>query len=100
MVGTVEPHRGQCDIPVTTTPVEDPQHNVHKIKSAVLDINGKETTILLQPFSDRIFVLVTQMNKMGTIVSFRVTYFFLLLMHILSYVFSDWSLSSFVNLLR
>lgn len=68
MIGTVDSSSTHPAVPVLA-PRHDARHNAHDIRSAVLEINGIETTVLVQPFSDRIFVLVTQMNKMGTIVS-------------------------------
>lgn len=68
MVGPLDPTAHSHDIPVSA-PADDGGHNAHFIKSSTVEINGRNTDFLVQPFSDRIFVLVTQMRKMGTTVS-------------------------------
>lgn len=49
-------------------PIEDRGHNAHRIRTETILIDGKKTDFILQPFSDRIFMIVTQFEKMGTIV--------------------------------
>lgn len=66
MVGSVHPS-GTSAIPVARV-TTDASHNANSIKTATLLINNNPTTILVEPFSDRIFVLVTQSAKLGTIV--------------------------------
>ncbi|CAN8076337.1 unnamed protein product [Agarophyton chilense] len=68
MVGTLDPTARHNDIPVGA-PTEDGGHNAHFIKSAIVQICDHRTNILVQPFSDRVFVLVSQMEKMGTTLS-------------------------------
>lgn len=70
MVGPLNNAVRHNDIPVVA-PSGDAGHNAHKIKSARVTINGRETEFIVQPFSDRIFVIVTQMKKMGTMVCFH-----------------------------
>lgn len=50
-------------------PSEDREHNAHKIRTASLEIEGVMTDFIVQPFSDRIFVIATQLQKLGTLVS-------------------------------
>lgn len=50
-------------------PSDDREHNAHKIRTASLEIEGVMTDFIVQPFSDRIFVIATQLQKLGTLVS-------------------------------
>lgn len=50
-------------------PVDDSEHNAHKIRTASMEIEGIMTDFIVQPFSDRIFVIATQLQKLGTLVS-------------------------------
>lgn len=50
-------------------PADDPSHIVHKVRSEICDIDGIPTTFILQPYSDRVFIIVTQSDKLGTILS-------------------------------
>lgn len=50
-------------------PEDDRDHVTHKIRTATLQIEGVATDFIVQPFSDRIFVIVTQLHKLGTLVS-------------------------------
>lgn len=50
-------------------PADDLNHNAHRIQSACVEIDGIPTTFLIEPFADRIFIIVTQLNKLGTILS-------------------------------
>ncbi|KAI0566704.1 Proteasome assembly chaperone 3 [Gracilaria domingensis] len=68
MVGTLDPTARHNAIPISA-PTDDSGHNAHFIKSATVQICDRRTDFLVQPFSDRIFVLVTQMEKMGTTLS-------------------------------
>lgn len=52
-----------------SAPPEDLGHNAHKILTDTITIDGHATDFIVQPFSDRIFIIVTQFEKMGTIVS-------------------------------
>lgn len=70
MVGPIDDRGRQGDIPIRV-PDNDSGHVAHSIKSATVEINGNRTNFLAEPFHDRIFVLVTQNQKMGTIVSTR-----------------------------
>lgn len=51
-------------------PVDDNEHIAHKIRTASVEIEGVMTDIIVQPFSDRILVIATQLQKLGTLVSF------------------------------
>lgn len=50
-------------------PRDDASHNAHKIRTACVTIDGSPTHIIVQPYVDRIFILVTQSGKMGTMIS-------------------------------
>lgn len=39
-----------------------------KFSQASVDIDGVQTDVLVQPFADRIFVLITQLGKVGNLV--------------------------------
>lgn len=49
-------------------PPDDGEHPAHSLRVACNMVDGIRTDFLVQAFSDRIFVLVTQLNKVGTIV--------------------------------
>lgn len=68
MVGPLQSPAAHNAIPVSA-PADDAQHTAHFIKSASIQINGHKTDFLVQPFDDRIFILVSQVEKMGTTVS-------------------------------
>lgn len=57
-----------ASMPVSA-PAADAQHPAHTIHAAAFKLNGLRTDLLLQSFSDRVFIVVTQMKKLGTIVS-------------------------------
>jgi hypothetical protein len=50
------------------SPEHDKDHPANSIRSATLMVNGCKTDILLESFADRVFIVVTQLNKLGTIV--------------------------------
>lgn len=52
-----------------SVPAEDAGHPVHSIRSTCVTIGGQDTTIVAQAFSDRIFIIVTQIDKLGTMVT-------------------------------
>ena len=54
---------------VITAPVDDTLHPAHNAKHFSVQIGETSTQFLLQSFGDRIFIVVTQMNKLGTLVS-------------------------------
>lgn len=68
MVGPLQSPAAQNSIPISTS-AGDSNHPAHRIKTANSQINGHDTHFLVQPFADRIFVLVTQVQKMGTAIS-------------------------------
>lgn len=49
-------------------PHDDARHNANFIKTASISIKDNMTDFIVQPFTDRIFVIVTQLQKMGTMV--------------------------------
>lgn len=49
-------------------PDEDDSHPSRSIRVARTMVDGVATDFLIQSFSDRIFVIVSQLNKLGTIV--------------------------------
>lgn len=53
---------------VVEAPSNDLSHIAHKIKSQIIDIEGVSTKFIVQPFADRVFIIVTQSDKLGTIV--------------------------------
>lgn len=68
MVGPLQSTSASKSIPISR-PIDDAKHNAHFIKTASEVIDGHRTDFILQPFSDRIFIIVTQLEKMGTMVS-------------------------------
>lgn len=69
---TVEPPETQ-PVPAGTmtsvqAPADDQKHPAHRIRVAQCEVDGVSTDVLLQAFDDRIFVSVTQLQKLGTIV--------------------------------
>lgn len=52
-----------------STPSNDSCHSAHRIRMASIIIDDTPTDFIVQPFSDRIFVIVTQLNKLGTIIA-------------------------------
>lgn len=67
MVGPLQAEASKNGIPVARV-ADDAGHNANFIKTATETINGNTTDFLVEPFSDRVFVLVTQSEKMGTLV--------------------------------
>lgn len=62
--------QAQNDEPIPVhAPHDDLTHNAHKIRTACVTIDSSPTHIIVQPFADRIFVLATQLGKMGTLIS-------------------------------
>jgi hypothetical protein len=51
-------------------PEDDAGHPAHKIRVTTIDVGGVPTDLMLQPFADRVFISVSQLNKLGTIVCF------------------------------
>lgn len=49
-------------------PQHDSSHPAHNVRFTTVAIAGVSTDFLLQQFADRVFVAVTQFNKLGTVV--------------------------------
>jgi hypothetical protein len=62
------PAAGAADCLRVTTPDDDAGHPAHRMRVARVAVAGTATDILVQPFSDRVFVAVSQLDKLGTIV--------------------------------
>lgn len=77
MVGPITNSTQFNSIPVSA-PIHDANHIAHRIRSVTKELNGKQTNIVVHPFSDRTFILVTQVDKIGTIVCFNFIPFHLL----------------------
>lgn len=67
MVGPRQSQSSKSNVSVARVG-NDASHNANFIKTASEEINGNATDFLVEPFADRIFVLVTQSGKMGTMV--------------------------------
>lgn len=72
MVGPLQSPGASASIPITK-PDNDAKHNACFIKTGTEDIAGHHTDFVVQPFSDRIFVIVTQLGKMGTMVGLLIS---------------------------
>lgn len=56
--------RGQCLTPPHASTRPDP-----RTPRLCQDVNGTPTNIVMIPYADRIFIIVTQVGKVGTLVS-------------------------------
>lgn len=67
MVGPLQSPAASNSIPISRAE-DDAKHNANFIKTGSEVIDGHHTDFIVQPFSDRIFIVVTQLQKMGTMV--------------------------------
>lgn len=49
-------------------PAHDEKHPAHEAVLLTRDVGGHETGVLLQPYDDRVFVCITQNDRLGTMV--------------------------------
>lgn len=52
----------------SSLPEEDENHPAHKAVQYTSEIDGHDTSVLVQPFDDRVFICVSQNGRIGTMV--------------------------------